>query len=155
MNKHYVINRNKKATFNFFIETTFEAGIVLSGEEVKSLRAGKGNIEDSHAHIERNELWLLNSFIAEYKHGSKFASQSERRPRKLLLNRKEINKIQGKIKQQGYTLIALSMYFNQKNKVKVEIAIAKGKKLYDKRETLKERDWNRQKGNVLRDAKKM
>jgi SsrA-binding protein len=135
-----IISRNKKATFNYFIEETFEAGIVLKGSEVKSLREGKTNIEDSHADYSKGELTLFNCYIAEYEKANQF-NHNARRPRALLLHKKEIRKIIRKIKIKGYTLIALSMYFNEKNKVKLELGIAKGKKLYDKREDIKEKDW--------------
>jgi SsrA-binding protein len=144
-----IIAQNKKAAFDYFIEERLEAGIVLTGSEVKSLRNGKANIVDSHAAADGNELVLHNLYIAEYEKASQF-NHSTRRPRKLLLHRSEIKKILAKIKIRGYTLVALSIYFNHKNMVKVELGLAKGKKLHDKRETIKERDWEREQGQLLK-----
>lgn len=146
-----VICSNKKAHFNYFIENVFEAGIVLVGSEVKSLRLGKGNIEDAHASASGNELFLYNMHIAEYEKSNRF-NHSTKRPRKLLLNRREINKILGKIQQKGYSLVVLKAYFNNKNIVKLELALAKGKKLHDKREALKEKDWKREQERVMKRA---
>ncbi len=145
-----VVTQNKKAIFNYFIEERFEAGIILKGSEVKSLRQNKVSIEDSHAANSGNEVFLYNSHIAEYDKANQFNHES-RRPRKLLLHSKEIKKIIGKIRLKGYTLIALSLYFNNKNVAKVELGLAKGKKLYDKRESLKEKDWKRDQGRIIRD----
>ena len=147
-----VIARNRKAAFNYFFEDKFEAGIVLKGSEVKALREGKVNIEDSHADYSGGNLMLFNSHIQEYDKASNF-NHSTRRPRALLMHKQEVRKIVGKIKIKGYTLIVISMYFNEKNKVKLELAIAKGKKLHDKRETIKEKDWQRTQSRVMRGAK--
>jgi SsrA-binding protein len=144
-----VIAQNKKAFFHYFIEERFEAGIVLKGSEVKSLRLGKASIEDAHAAVSGSELFLYNSHIAEYEKANRF-NHNTRRPRKILLHKKEINKIIGKIKLKGYTLIGLSLFFNEKNIVKLELGLGKGKKLHDKRETLKEKDWKREQGRVMR-----
>ena len=144
-----IIARNKKASFNYFLEDEFEAGIVLKGSEVKSLREGKVSVEDSHADYSGGNLMLFNCHIHEYDKAHQF-NHLTRRPRMLLLHKKEIKKIVGKIKIKGYTLILTSMYFNEKNKVKVALAIGKGKKLHDKRETLKEKDWERTQGKVMR-----
>ena len=146
------IARNKKASFNYFLEDEFEAGIVLKGSEVKSLREGKVSVEDSHADYSGGNLMLFNCHIQEYDKAHQF-NHHTRRPRVLLLKKKEIKKIVGKIKIKGYTLILTSMYFNDKNKVKVALAIGKGKKLHDKRETLKEKDWERTQAKVLRGEK--
>ena len=146
------IARNKKASFNYFLEDEFEAGIVLKGSEVKSLREGKVSVEDSHADYSGGNLMLYNCHIQEYDKAHQF-NHLTRRPRILLLHKKEIKKIVGKIKIKGYTLILTSMYFNEKNKVKVALAIGKGKKLHDKRETLKEKDWERTQGKVMRGEK--
>jgi len=143
------IARNKKARFNFFIEDTFEAGIVLKGSEVKSLREGKCSIEDSHADYSDGHITLFNCHIQEYEKANRF-NHNTRRPKILLLHKKEIKKIIGKIKIKGYSLIALSLYFNHKNTVKVELAIAKGKKLYDKREDIKAKDWKREQSRRLK-----
>lgn len=144
-----IIAQNKKALFNYFIEERLEAGIVLKGSEVQSLRQGKAFIEESHAADTGNEVFLYNCHIAEYEKANRF-NHSTRRPRKLLLHKKEINKIIGKTKIKGYTLVALSMYFNKKNKIKIELGIAKGKKLHDKRESIKEKDWKRDQSRLIR-----
>lgn len=155
MNGEYkrVVAVNKRASFEYFIEEKFEAGIVLLGSEVKSIRQGKINIADSHAAYSGSELILYNCHIAEYAEANRF-NHDTRRPKKLLLKAKEIKKIIGKIKLKGYTLIALSAYFNHKNLVKIELGLAKGKKLYDKRQTLKENDWKREQARLIRDKNK-
>lgn len=145
-----IISRNKKASFEYFLEDKYEAGIVLVGSELKSLRAGKINIADSFIEERNNELYLLNMHIAEYKGANQF-NHAPLRPRKILLRRKEINKLIGRIKTKGVTIIPTLVYFNAKNKVKLEIAVALGKKLHDKRESIKERDWNTQKQRLLKD----
>lgn len=144
-----IIAQNKKAYFNYFIEEKFEAGIILKGSEVKSLRNGKAHIEDSHALDTHNEIILYNSYIAEYEKANRFNHDS-RRPRKLLLRTKEVKKLIGKIRIKGYTLVALSIYFNKNNIAKVELGLAKGKKLHDKRQTLKEKDWKREQGRLMK-----
>lgn len=144
-----VIAQNKKALFNYFIEERLEAGIVLTGSEVQSLRQGKASIEESHAADDGHEVFLYNCHIAEYEKAGRF-NHSTRRARKLLLHNREIKKIIGKIRIKGYTLVALSMYFNKKNKIKVELGIAKGKKLHDKRQSIKEKDWKRDQGRLIR-----
>lgn len=144
-----IVAQNKKAYFNYFIEEKIEAGIILTGSEVKSLRQGKASIEDSHAENSGNEVFLYNCHIAEYDKAGRF-NHSTRRTRKLLLNLSEIKKIIGKIRLKGYTLIALAIYFNNKNRAKVELGIAKGKKLYDKRESIKEKDWKRDQSRLMR-----
>lgn len=147
-----VVAHNKKASFEYFIEEKFEAGLVLTGSEVKSIRSGKVNIADSHAGFDKNEIFLFNCHIAEYEQANRF-NHSPKRPKKLLLHSKEIRKIFGKIKVKGYTLVALSVYFNQKNLVKVELGLAKGKKQHDKRQAIKEQDWERDKARVMRDKR--
>ncbi len=144
-----IINQNKRATFEYFIEERIEAGIVLKGTEVKAIREGKVNIQDSHAQDSGGEIFLLNSYVGEYVQANRF-NHDTRRPRKLLLRSKEIKKIVGKIRVKGYTLVALSIFFNEKNIIKVELGIAKGKKLHDKRETIKTKDWEREQGRLLR-----
>lgn len=152
MTKHSkTIAINKKANFNYFLEDKVEAGIVLKGSEVKSLRTSGCNIEDSHADFDKTEMVLYNLNIPEYKEANKFSTHSPRRPRKLLLHKKESRKLIGKIKQKGYTIIATSIYFNSNNLVKVEIALAKGKKLYDKREDLKQKDWSKNQARIMRE----
>ena len=144
-----IVAQNRKASFNYFIEERLEAGIILKGSEVQSLRQGKASIEDSHATNAEDGVFLYNSYIEEYEKANRF-NHSARRPRKLLLHSKEIKKIIGKVRLKGYTLIALSLYFNKKNIAKVELGIAKGKKLYDKRQTIKEQDWKREQGRAMR-----
>jgi len=147
-----IIAQNKKASFEYFIEERFEAGIILTGSEVKSIRKGKVTIADTHAAMNKNELFLYNCHIAEYEQAGRF-NHSTKRTRKLLLKKKELQKIIGKIKLKGYTLIALSMYFNKKNLVKIELGLSKGKKQHDKRQAIKDKDWEREQGRVLRDKK--
>lgn len=141
---------NKKARFDYLIEQTFEAGLMLQGSEVKSLRNGKGSITESYAAEEGNEIFLINAFIPEYLEANRF-NHFPRRPRKLLLRRKEINKLLGAVRKKGQTLVPLAIYFNKRGKAKVELALATGKNKGDKRETQKNRDWQRQKGRLLRD----
>jgi len=143
-----IICLNRKASFNYFFEDLLEAGIVLKGSEIKSIREGKVNIADSYAIEKNGELILINSHIASYKQ----ASYSNHKPldnRKLLLNKKEINKLIGKIQRDGLTIIPTKMYF-KKGKAKLELAVAKGKKQYDKRATKKNRDWSREKARYVR-----
>jgi SsrA-binding protein len=136
---------NKKATYDYFVEETYEAGIALKGTEIKSIRNGSANLKDSYAVIKKGEAYLLNMHIAPYEKGNQF-NHEERRTRKLLLHKKEIDKIAGKITTEGYTLIPLKLYF-KKNKVKILLGIAKGKKTFDKRETIKKRDLERETRN--------
>jgi len=143
------IAENRKARHNFFIEEEIEAGIMLTGTEVKSLRAGEANITDAYAEVKDSEVFLINSYIKEYEMGNRH-NHVARRPRKLLLHKKQINKLKAAIQRKGNTLVPLSIFFNHKNKVKVNLGLAKGKKLHDKRATEKARDWNREKGRVLK-----
>ena len=143
-----IISNNRKASFNYFFKEFFEAGIVLTGSEVKSLRAGKANIAESYAYDHNGEIFLVNSHIPSYKESS-YNNHDPKRNRKLLLNKKEINKLLGKINREGLTLIPTRLYF-KKGKAKVEIAVAKGKKQYDKRHTKKRRDWDREKARYFR-----
>ena len=144
---HKIICLNRKASFNYFFLETLEAGISLRGSEVKSLRDGKGSIADSYAVDNNGEFFLINSHIPLYRQSS-YNNHDPKGDRKLLLNKKEINKLIGKINQEGLTIIPKKMYF-LKGKVKVEIAVAKGKKLYDKRQVKKTRDWKREKARLL------
>ncbi len=144
-----IVAQNRKASFNYFFEDTLEAGIELLGSEVKSLRAGKGSIADSYALDDQGEIYLHNTYIPEYKQSS-YNNHDPRRLRKLLLNRKEINKLIGKINRDGFTVVPTRVYFNSKGIAKVNIAIGKGKKQHDKRQTKKQRDWNREKSRVFR-----
>lgn len=133
--------KNKKATFDYFIEEELECGIVLKGTEIKSIRNGQANIKDCYAIIKNNEVYLLNMFISKYENGSIF-NHDERRTRKLLLNKKEILKLRDKVEISGYTLVPIKLYFKG-NKVKILLGLAKGKKNYDKRESIKEKDIKR------------
>lgn len=133
---------NRKARHDYFVEETIEAGIALTGTEIKSIRSGAANIKDSYAIIKKEEVFLLNMFIAPYKEGNQF-NHEERRTRKLLLHKKEIKKLKEKIEMQGFTLIPLKIYFKE-NKAKIMLGICRGKKNYDKRETIKERDQKRE-----------
>ena len=142
-----IICLNRKASFNYFFEDLFEAGIVLKGSEIKSVREGKINIAESYAVEKNGEIVLINSHISPYKQAS-YSNHNPNDERKLLLNKKEINKLIGKINQDGLTIIPTKMYF-LKGKVKVELAVAKGKKLYDKRQVKKTRDWKREKARLL------
>ncbi|KJV57516.1 ssrA-binding protein [Orientia chuto str. Dubai] len=146
---HKIIAQNRKAKFNYSIQDKIEAGIVLQGSELKSIRSGKVSIEDSYAADNSNEIFLYNAYIAEYKQANRF-NHIPRRVRKLLLHRKEIRKIIGKLSVQGYTLVPLSIYFNSKNILKVELGLAKGKKHYDKRYALKEQEWKKQQARIMR-----
>jgi SsrA-binding protein len=145
-----VIAQNKRALFEYFIEEKIEVGIVLTGSEVKSIRAGQVALADSHAATENGELFLYNCHISEYEKANRF-NHATRRPRKLLLHKRELQKIFGKIKLKGYTLMALSIYFNKKNMIKVELGLSKGKKQHDKRQTMKENDWKREQDRLKRD----
>jgi SsrA-binding protein len=141
---------NRRARYNYEIGQTFEAGIQLTGTEVKSLREGKSNIADSYAGDKNGELFLFNAYIPEYLQANRFNHQPTR-ARKLLLHQREINRLMGAVQRDGMTIVPLKIYFNDRGRAKVEIALARGKKLHDKRETSKERDWNREKGRLLRD----
>ena len=143
-----IISNNRKARFNYFFEEFYEAGIALKGSEVKSLRDGKANISESYAFDHHGEMYLVNSHIPSYKESS-YNNHDPRRSRKLLLNKKEINKLIGRVNREGFTLIPTKLYF-KKGKAKVEIAVAKGKKKYDKRHVKKKRDWNREKSRYFR-----
>jgi SsrA-binding protein len=148
-----IIANNKKASFNYFLENKIEVGVVLTGSEVKALRLGKANIEDAYASAHNNEIFLYNSHISQYDKAS-YQNHQPTRPRKLLLHKLEIKRILGKIKQKGYTIVPTSLYFNEKNLVKIEIALATGKKLHDKREVLKQRDWDREQRSLLKTKNK-
>src|ERR1700684_3426080 len=144
-----VIADNRKARFNYFIDETMETGVALTGSEVKSLRQGKATIAESYADARDGEIWLINSNIPEYRQANRF-NHAPKRPRKLLLHRRQINKLIGAVERDGMTLVPLKLYFNEKGRAKVELALARGKKLYDKRETDKKRSWERERGRLLR-----
>lgn len=141
---------NRRARFDYEIGETFEAGLVLTGTEVKSLRTGKATIAESYAEVDKSgEVFLVNSNIPEYLQANRF-NHPPKRPRKLLLNAREIAKIAKAVEREGMTLVPLKIYFNAKGRAKILLALARGKKLHDKRETEKKRDWNREKGRLLR-----
>src|SRR5689334_74858 len=144
-----IVADNRKARFNYEIGETYEAGIALTGTEVKSLRNGKATIAESYADARGGEIWLINANIPEYLKGGRY-NQPPKRPRKLLLHKRQINKLAGAVEREGMTIVPLKLYFNEKGRAKVEIALAKGKKLHDKRETLKKRSWERERGRLLR-----
>jgi len=143
------IAQNRKARFNYEIGETFEAGLALTGTEVKSLRQGKATISESYADSRGGEIWLVNANIPEYLQAGRF-NHAPKRLRRLLLHRRQINKLIGAVEREGMTLVPLKLYFNEKGRAKVELALARGKKLYDKRETEKKRSWDRERGRLLR-----
>jgi SsrA-binding protein len=144
-----IVVQNKKARFEYFIEETLEAGIILTGTEIKSVRLGHCSVDESFASDRDGALYLLNSYIAEYKYAHQ-SNHETRRPRKLLLHKKEMNRLMGAIQRQGVTVVPLSFYFNPRGRLKVELGLAKGKKQHDKRATQKDRDWNRDKSRILK-----
>ena len=144
-----VVAHNRKARFNYEIGETFEAGIALTGTEVKALRLGKATIAESYADARGSEIWLVNANIPEYLQAGRF-NHAPKRIRKLLLHRGQINKLMGAVEREGMTLVPLKLYFNDKGRAKLELALAKGKKLHDKRETEKKRSWERERGRLLR-----
>lgn len=148
--KKKVVAENRRARFDYFLEQFFEAGIALTGTEVKSLRFGEGSIGESYAEVKDNQVWLVNSNVPEFSHGNRF-NHEPKRPRKLLLHVREIDKMRNGVSREGMTLIPLSIYFNAQGRAKVELALAKGKKLHDKRDTEKARDWKREQQRLLRD----
>ena len=147
--KQKVVAENRRARYDYFVEERLEAGIELKGTEVKALRVGEGSIAESYATVDGEEVFLVNSSIPEYSHGNRLNHEPRRR-RKLLLKGREIARLNGAITRQGLTLVPLSIYFNSSGRAKVELAIARGKKAHDKRETIKERDWKREQGRLLR-----
>jgi len=144
------VAENRKARYNYEILEMFEAGIALQGSEVKSLREGKANIAESYASAEKGEIYLINSSIQEYRQANRF-NHEERRPRKLLLHKREIARLIGATEREGMTLVPLKLYFNDRGIAKGQLALARGKKQHDKRETEKQRDWQRQKARLLRE----
>lgn len=144
-----IISDNRKARFNYEIEDTVEVGIELKGTEVKSLRTGKANIGESYAAEHGGEIWIYNVYIPEYLQGNRF-NHEPRRPRKLLLHRREIGKLASAVQKDGKTMVPLKLYFNEKGRAKLEMAVARGKKNHDKRETEKKRDWQREKARVMK-----
>ena len=145
-----IIADNRKARYAYAIDETLEAGIMLVGSEVKSLRNGKTTIGESYAHATDGELWLVNCYIPEYTQASRF-NHEPKRSRKLLVHKREAARLAAAIQREGMTLIPLKLYFNAKGRAKIELGVAKGKKLHDKRETEKQRDWQRDKARLMRD----
>ena len=147
--KTRVVADNRKARFHYFIDETFEAGVALTGTEVKSLRLGKATIGESYADARGGEIWLINSNIPEYLQANRF-NHTPKRPRKLLLHRNQINRLVGAVEREGMALVPLKLYFNEQGRAKVELALARGKKLFDKRDTEKKRSWERERGRLMR-----
>lgn len=148
--KQKTVAENRRARFDYHIEDKFEAGLALQGTEVKALRAGEASIAESYAELRGGEVWLINTNIPEYSHGNRL-NHEPRRPRKLLLHTREIEKLFGAVERKGMTLVPLSIYFNRTGRAKVELALAKGKQAHDKRQTVKERDWKRDKARLMRE----
>jgi SsrA-binding protein len=147
--KKKIVAENRRARFDYAIDETYEAGIALTGTEVKSLRFGEGSIAESYAEVNGGEVWLINANIPEFSHGNRF-NHEPKRPRKLLLHDREISKLHGAVARQGMTLVPLSVYFNSRGRAKVELALARGRKAPDKREYQKEKDWKREQGRLMR-----
>jgi len=144
-----IVAQNRKARHNYFIEDTVEAGLVLLGTEVRAMRAGQASLGDSYADFRGKEIFLINSHISAYRSASRF-NHEPLRMRKILLHRREMEQLRGKMQREGYTLVPLSLYFNERGRVKVELGLAKGRRQLDKREREKTRDWERQRGRLLR-----
>jgi SsrA-binding protein len=144
------VAQNRRARFEYFLDEIFEAGIALTGTEVKSLRFGEGSIAESYAEVKDDQVFLVNANIPEFSHGNRH-NHEPKRPRKLLLHEREINRLRSGVAREGMTLIPLSIYFNARGRAKVELALARGKKLHDKRETVKDRDWKREQGRLMRE----
>jgi SsrA-binding protein len=145
-----IVAENRKARFNYEIGEALEAGLALTGTEVKSLREARANIAESYVSPENGEIWLINANIPEYQQASHF-NHEPRRARKLLLHKKQIGRLMGAVQREGMTIVPLRLYFNDRGRAKIEVALARGKKLHDKRETEKARDWAREKGRLLRE----
>ena len=145
-----LIAENRRARFDYHIESDLEAGIVLTGSEVKSLRVGQSNITESYASVENGELWLINSYIAKLQHAMKLDAHEERRHRKLLVSKRELSRLWQAVGREGMTIVPLKLYFNERGRVKISLGVAKGKKNADKREASAERDWGRQKQRLLK-----
>ncbi|EXL03946.1 SsrA-binding protein SmpB [Aquamicrobium defluvii] len=145
-----VAAENRKARFSYEVLDTVETGLVLTGTEVKSLRGGQANIQESYASVEGGELWLINSYLPEYLQANRFNHEPRRR-RKLLVSKRELARLAQGVEREGMTLVPLKIYFNDRGRAKLLLAVARGKKLHDKRETEKQRDWNREKGRLLKE----
>jgi SsrA-binding protein len=148
--KKKIVAENRRARWDYAVEEVFEAGIALTGTEVKSLRFGEGSIAESYAEVKEGQVWLINATVPEFSHGNRH-NHEPKRPRKLLLSAREINKMFGAVMRQGMTLVPLSIYFNGRGRAKVELALAKGRKAHDKREHEKEKDWKREQGRLMRE----
>ncbi|MGQ2942066.1 MAG: SsrA-binding protein SmpB [Blastomonas fulva] len=148
--KQKIVAENRRARYDYAIDTVYEAGIALTGTEVKALRSGQGSIAESYAEVKDEQIWLINSNIPEYSHGNR-ENHEPKRPRKLLMHSREISKLHGAVNRQGMTLVPLSVFFNGRGRAKVELALAKGKKAPDKRAATKEREWKRDQGRIMRD----
>jgi SsrA-binding protein len=146
--KEKTVATNRKARHDYFIDETHEAGIVLTGTEIKSARAGRVNLRDSYVQVKNGELWLMDTHIAPYEQAG-YSGHEPKRPRKLLMQRREINRLQGKVQEKGYTIVPLRLYLKNNKWAKVEIALARGKKLYDKRQTIRKRDAQREMERAL------
>lgn len=144
------VAENRKARFAYEVQDTLEAGLALTGTEVKSLREGQANIQESYASVEGGELWLINSYVPEYSAGNRFNHEPRRR-RKLLVSRRELARLAQAVEREGMTIVPLRLYFNERGIAKLQIALARGKKLHDKRETVKKRDWSREKARLLKE----
>ncbi|MFW2830856.1 SsrA-binding protein SmpB [Sphingomonas sp. ID0503] len=148
--KTKILAENRRAKFDYYLEDFFEAGIALTGTEVKSLRFGEGSIAESYAEVKNGEVWLINANVPEFSHGNRF-NHEPKRPRKLLLHERQIERMFKALTREGMTLVPLSIYFNARGRAKVEIALGKGKKLHDKRDTQKDRDWKRDQQRLMRE----
>ena len=148
--KTKVVADNRKARYNYEIGETVEAGIALTGSEVKSLRSGKATIAESYADARDGSLWLVNANIPEYLQAGPYNNHAPKRPRRLLLHRRQIDRLAGAIEREGMTLVPLRLYFNERGRAKIELAVARGKKLHDKRETERKRSWDRERSRLLR-----
>ena len=148
--KAKIVAENRRAKYDYFLEQSYEAGLVLTGTEVKALRTGQGTIAESYAEVKDTGVWLINANIPEFSHGNRF-NHEPTRPRKLLLHEREIRKLHGAIAREGMTLVPLSVYFNSRGRAKVELALAKGRKDHDKRAAIKEREWKREAGRIMRE----
>ena len=145
-----IVAENRKARFNYYIDEVIEAGIMLTGTEVKSLRGGKATIAEAYAQTKGGEIFLINSYLPEYTEGNRF-NHEPRRIRKLLVRKRQIERLAKAIEREGMTIVPLKAYFNAKGRAKIELGLARGKKLHDKRDTEKQKDWQREKGRLLRD----
>ena len=148
--KQKTVAENRRARFDYYIEDKFEAGLALHGTEVKALRAGEASIAESYAEVRDGEVWLVNANIPEYSHGNRL-NHEPRRPRKLLFHAREIERLLGAVERKGMRLVPLSIYFNAPGGARVELALAKGKQAHDKRQSIKERDWKRDKARLMRE----